>query len=266
MTRQAARFVGSIPENYDAGLGPQLFDGYAEDLARRVAELDPGAVLELAAGTGIVTRKLRDVLASDCDLLASDLNPPMLEVAQAKFRPDERVRFERADANDLEFEDGRFDVVACQFGVMFFPDKDRSYAEVRRVLKTGGSYVFNVWGPWDANPFANITHEVVASFFPEDPPGFYKVPFSYHDPDEIRASLLRAGFNQVEVEPVSLKSTIRSTGSFAKGLVFGNPLYEEIITRGGDPESIYAAVTEAIDRHLGKEMPLRALVIHASID
>ena len=115
MNVQAANFVGSIPENYDADLGPHIFMDYANDLAARVAQCHPASVLELAAGTGIVTRKLRDVLERDCDLLATDLNPPMLALAQAKFRPDELVRFEEVDAMALRFDERVFDVVACQF-------------------------------------------------------------------------------------------------------------------------------------------------------
>ena len=264
MALQAARFVGSIPENYDQGLGPYIFEGYADDIARRVAALRPGTVLELAAGTGIVTRRLRDVLPRDCELVASDLNTPMLEVARAKFQSDEAVRFEQADATDLGFGEAAFDVVACQFGVMFFPDKDRSYSEVLRVLKPGGNYIFNVWDSWDSNPIGRITHEAVAGFFAEDPPEFYRVPFGYHDPDEIRTALLQAGFSRVDLEHLSLTSKIASAGRFAKGLVFGNPLHEEIITRGGDPQVVCDAVAAAIDRRLGSEMPLRALIVHAA--
>ena len=264
MSTQAARFVGSIPENYDEGLGPHIFNDYADDLARRVAALRPRTVLELAAGTGIVTRKLRDVLASDCDLLSSDLNLPMLDVAKAKFQADEAVSFEQVDAMDLKFEEASFDVVTCQFGVMFFPDKSRSYSEAHRVLKPGGSYVFNVWDSWASNPFAEITHRAVEGFFPEDPPGFYKVPFHYHDASEIRDSVVRAGFTKATVEHLPLKSTISSAGRFAKGLVFGNPLYEEIVTRGGDPEQVCAVVAVAIEQQLGFEMTLQALIVHAS--
>lgn len=262
MSTQATRFVGSIPDNYDKGLGPHIFFGYADDLARRAAALRPGSVLELAAGTGIVTRRLRNVLASDCDLVASDLNSPMLEVAQSKFQPDEAVRFQQVDAMNLDFGKASFDLVVCQFGVMFFPDKNQSFVEAHRVLKPGGSYLFNVWGSWDENPFAQITHEVVARFFPDDPPGFYKVPFGYHDADDIRESVLQAGFQRVSVDRVSLESEIPSADVFANGLVFGNPLYEEVITRGGDPQEVCLAVTEAITRRLGSEMPLEALIIH----
>jgi ubiquinone/menaquinone biosynthesis C-methylase UbiE len=117
-------------------------------------------VLELAAGTGIVTRKLRDSLSAETQLIASDLNPPMLEVAKSKFRPHEAVEFKQVDATKVEFDDHRFDVVVCQFGVMFFPDKDRSYAEVHRVIKPGGSYIFNVWDSWDRNLRDPLIHNL----------------------------------------------------------------------------------------------------------
>ena len=263
MTEEASRFVGSIPEHYDAGLGPHIFEGYAEDLAGRVAALDPAAVLELAAGTGIVTRRLRDVLPAGCDIVASDLNQPMLDFAEATFAPDESVGFEVADATDLPWQDERFDVVTCQFGVMFFPDKHRSYAEARRVLRAGGHYVFNVWDAWPFNAFAEITHDVVAGFFPDDPPGFYRVPFGYHDVEVIRRSLLDAGFRAASAETVQLTSAIPSAENFARGLVFGNPLFQEIEQRGGDADAIHAAVADALARRLGSQMQIRAIVVHA---
>ena len=260
---EAARFTGSIPENYDHGLGPHIFTDYAGELAARVASLQPARVLELAAGTGIVSRKLRDALDADCEFTVSDLNPPMLEVAKAKFEAGESVHFEQIDATNLEFDDASFDALACQFGVMFFPDIERSYAEACRVLRPGGSYLFNLWDSWALNPFAQISHETVAQFFPTDPPGFYKVPFSYNEAGVIRQSLLDAGFAEVAIETVPLVAEISSASRFARGLVFGNPLFEEITTRGGDPEEVCTAVAEAIDQQLGTEMPLQALFVHA---
>ena len=130
MASVSSQFVGQIPEAYDLGLGPVLFHDCADDLARRAAALAPSDVLELAAGTGIASRRLRDALPPDATLVASDLNPPMLEVARRKFRPDERVAFREADAMALPFPAASFDLVVCQFGVMFFPDKPASFREV----------------------------------------------------------------------------------------------------------------------------------------
>ena len=264
MTDVAANFVGSIPEYYDHNLGPRLFFDYADDLAARVCAQAPDSVLELAAGTGILTRRLRNVLPEHCSLLATDLNPPMLETAKQKFEDEEAVCFEAADATQLPFEDNNFDIVVCQFGVMFFPDKDASYREVLRVLKPGGQYLISVWGSWEHNPFARIAHEVVAEFFPGNPPGFYKVPFGYHDINLIRHDLAAAGFGDVTAETVNISSEIPSAGDFARGLVYGNPLVEEILAREGDPQLVCSAIEKAIFSKLGSSMPLEAVIIRAS--
>ncbi len=263
MDEQASRFVGSIPENYDAGLGPFIFFDYARDLAHRVAAVEPTSVLELAAGTGILSRALGDANSENCRLVVSDLNAPMLEVAKSKFAVNDQVNFDVADATSLQYEDSSFDAVACQFGVMFFPDKLQSYREVHRVLKTGGRYVFNVWTSWAENPFARIAHEAVQALFPSDPPGFYKVPFSYHDPEAISDSLLSAGFDSVTTEHVAITSKITSASVFARGLIFGNPVFEEITLRGGDPEEVFETVKQTLETQLGDSMPLQALVVQA---
>ncbi len=266
MNDKAARFVGTIPENYDRGLGPVLFADWAVNVARQVAQFDPKSVLELAAGTGIVTRALRDELADDCELVVTDLNPPMLKVAQTKFQPDELVRFEQADATALQYESESFDFAICQFGVMFFPDKKASHADVLRVLKPGGTYLFTLWDSFEANTFARLIHETIARFFPDDPPGFYKVPYGYHDADEIRNLVSAAGFPQVTVERATLNSKIASAQGFAEGLVFGNPLHEEVIERGGDPAELCAALEDTIRRDIGDELCLKILKVQATKD
>lgn len=152
MTSDAARFVGNIPQHYDQGLGPIIFVDYAAEMARRVAIHQPMRVLETAAGTGIVTRQLRNLLSAAAHLTATDLNPPMLDVARAKFRAGEQVQFKPADAMALPFADASFDAVVCQFGVMFYPDKDQSYREVLRVLVPGGHYLFSIWDAHAYNP------------------------------------------------------------------------------------------------------------------
>lgn len=263
MTSQASRFIGNIPENYDKGLGPRIFFDYTDELASLVASLDPASVLELAAGTGIVTRRLRDALSANCEILASDLNAPMLEVARKKFGLDELVEFDTVDATDLDFDDEKFDAVACQFGVMFFPDKAKSYSEALRVLKPGGHYVFNVWGSWEKNPFAEIVHNVIAEFFPDDPPGFYRVPFGYYDVDEIHDAVTAVGFENVTVKTKEIESHIPSATDFAQGIVFGNPVFEEIVSRGGNPEEVRDAVAIAIQETLGDSMPLQAIYFAA---
>jgi ubiquinone/menaquinone biosynthesis C-methylase UbiE len=263
MSGNAASFFGNIPEEYDRGLGPVIFADYAADMARRVAALAPARVLEMAAGTGILTRRLRDLLPENTLLTATDLNPPMLDVARGKFRSHERVDFQSADAGNLPFPDGAFDVLVCQFGAMFFPDKDRSYREAHRVLAPGGRYLFSVWDSHRYNPFGRITHQVAAGFFPADPPQFYQVPFGYHAIDPIKESLIDAGFTDIRVHVIALEKEIPDLRSFAQGLVYGNPLIDEIRVRGGiHPDQIVSALTDALRREFAPSgrMPLQAIL------
>jgi SAM-dependent methyltransferase len=267
MIEQAARFAGTIPENYDRGLGPHLFVDFAADLARRTADAKPGRVLETAAGTGIVTRFLRDALPGSARLVASDLNPPMLTVARRKFDAAEKVEFQPADATALPFDDGTFDAIVCQFGVMFFQDKDKAYREAYRVLGCGGRYHFNVWDSFDFNPFARISHDTVGGFFNGDAPAFFTVPFGYHRIDAIKSSLLAAGFTDLAVHVLKIDKAITTARRFAEGLILGNPIVEEIRVRGmSDSATIIAAVTKALQSAFGEDpgrMPLQAIVFSA---
>src|SRR5690349_8292422 len=147
-------FAGSIPAIYDRYLGPLLFESYADDLATRLAALSPQTILETAAGTGIVSKAIADRLP-DARLTVTDLNPAMLEIAKTRVSGD-HVKFEAVDATSLPYRDGDFDAVACQFGVMFFPDRLAAYREVRRVLRPGGTFLFNAWCPLADNPLAKI--------------------------------------------------------------------------------------------------------------
>ena len=166
-------FAGSIPENYERLLVPLIFEDYARDLAERVARVEPQDVLETAAGTGVVTRALASRLPANVRYVATDLNQPMLDHAAAKQPDENRVTWRQADALALPFEDQKFDVVVCQFGAMFFPDKVAAYREARRVLKPGGHLFFNVWDRISANEFADVVIEALAALFPQDPPRFW---------------------------------------------------------------------------------------------
>jgi SAM-dependent methyltransferase len=267
MINQAAHFTGGIPANYDSGLGPHLFVDFAADLAYRAAAAKPNRVLEIAAGTGIVTRMLRDALPGSTRLVASDLNQPMLEIARLKFSADERIEFQPADAAALPFADGAFDALVCQFGVMFFPDKDKAYREAYRVLGCGGRYHFNVWDSFDFNPFARISHLTVGGFFNGDAPAFFTVPFGYHRIDEIKSSLLAAGFADIAVHVLKIDKTIATARQFAEGLILGNPIIEQIRVRGtADSATIIAAITTALQSAFGEDpgrMPLQAIVFTA---
>ena len=252
MSHQAASFVGSIPDYYDKCLGPVLFVDFGSDIARRAAASNPARVLETAAGTGIVTRLLRDVLSPSAHLTATDLNAPMLEVARKKFRPGEQIDLRPADATDLPFPDGIFDVVVCQFGVMFFPDKDKAYRSVRRVLAPRGHYLFSVFDSHRHNPFGRLAHETVGSFFPGDPPQFFQVPFGYYEIDPIKESLINAGFSDIKIAVLNIEKDVPDAGAFARGIVYGNPLIDQIRARGGvDPEHVVDALMHVLRREFG---------------
>lgn len=267
MSGNLADFSGAIPENYDSGLGPIIFAGYATDIARRTASGSPSRVLETAAGTGIVTRALRDAIPADARLTATDLNVGMQDIARLKFRSDEDVVFQPADATALPFPDASFDAVVCQFGVMFFLDKEKSYREVHRVLVSGGRYLFNVWDSHRHNAFGRIAHEVIGGFFPADPPKFYDVPFGYHLIDPIKEALIAAGFGEIKVSVVQLHRPVTDFLSLARGVVFGSPVIDQIRQRGGaEPTEIQQAVAATMRREFGGEpslMPIQAIVFEA---
>jgi SAM-dependent methyltransferase len=227
-------FAGSIPELYDSHLVPLLFEPYAVDLANRVVALDPSCVLEIAAGTGVVTRAMARVLPARVDLVATDLSQPMLDRAAAvgTQRP---VQWKQADASQLPFGDASFDVVACQFGVMFFPDKARAFSEARRVLRRGGVFIFSVWDRIEENEFADTVTTALGALFPADPPLFMaRTPHGYFDLDAILADLANAGFGATpRFETIAARSRAVSARVAAIAYCQGTPMRNEIEARSG---------------------------------
>jgi ubiquinone/menaquinone biosynthesis C-methylase UbiE len=246
-------FAGSIPELYDRYLVPLIFDRYADDLAERVAALSPKAVLETAAGSGVVTRALAKRLAPTTRYVVTDLNEPMLEHAAERQGLDKRITWQQADALDLPFEDGSFDAVVCQFGVMFLPDKVAGYAEARRVLQPNGSFLFNVWDRIEENEFAYVVTNVAAEVFPTDPPMFLgRTPHGYHDVKQIEQELKQAGFPEVSIITLEATSQAPSPRHPAIAYCQGTPLRNEIEAR--DPnlvEHVTEKATEAIAARFG---------------
>jgi ubiquinone/menaquinone biosynthesis C-methylase UbiE len=266
MSDQNAAFGGSIPENYDRYLGPSFFEPFAKDMATRLDPARHRNVLEIACGTGIVTRRIRDRLSAEARLVATDLNPAMLAVAQTKFKSEEIVAWREVDATALPFPDASFDAVVCQFGVMFFPDKEAAMRETHRVLHSGGVFLFNVWDSLEQNPAARLAHETVASFFDQDPPTFYQIPFGFHDTAVIRRLLQTAGFGEMEISTVTLPCQSPSAADFALGLVRGNPIATAIEERGVKLERVVQAVAKEIAGQFGQapvETTMQALVCRA---
>ena len=225
-------FAGSIPENYDRYMVPLIFEAFAADLARRAAALSPRAVLETAAGTGVVTRALAPQLPAGARYAVTDLNQPMLDYAAARMAPGPRIEWRHADALALPFESAAFDLVCCQFGAMFFPNRTAGYREARRVLKPGGHFVFNVWDRIEENVFADVVTNALAEIFPNDPPRFLaRTPHGYHDTAQIRRELEEAGFSRVTIETRAEQSRAPSPRIPAVAYCQGTVLRSEIEAR-----------------------------------
>lgn len=245
-------FAGSIPENYDRYMVPLIFEPFATDLAQRAASFSPRDVLEIAAGTGVVTRALAPKLSPDANYLVTDLNQTMLDYAAFRQGSDDRIRWRQADAMALPFDDAAFDLVCCQFGAMFFPDRRSAYREAKRVLKPGGILLFNVWDRIEENVFANDVTEALARLFPADPPRFLaRTPHGYHDKALIRADLEAAGFSGIVIETKAEQSRASSPRIPAIAYCQGTVLRTEIEAREAgklDAATDYAETLIA-DRH-----------------
>ena len=262
-------FDGSIPQFYDTFMVPLIFQVYAEDLAARIAKLQPLSVLETAAGSGVVPRALAKHLSEDARYVVTDLNQPMIDHAASKQSGDHAIEWLQADALDLPFRDEEFDVVLCQFGAMFFPNRSKGYTEARRVLKPGGSYFFNVWDKIENNELADIVTREARAVFPDNPPQFLaRTPHGYFDLDLIRYDLKRSGFSDILIEVSEKKSFAPSASVAAKAYCHGTPLRNEIEER--DPamlDHVMDRAAASIEAQFGKgpiESKISALVVTAT--
>lgn len=241
-----AVFAGSVPEVYERLLVPLIFEVYADDLVRRTHQLAPGSVLEVAAGTGVVTRALAADLDASVEITASDLNPDMIAHAESvgTSRP---VDWRRADVMQLPFRESSFDVVVCQFSAMFFPDRAKAYAEIKGVLREGGTFLFNVWDAIADNEFAAVVTDAVGELFPDDPPQFLaRTPHGYHDETTIRSDLAAGGFTSVTIEAVEHRSRAATADVPAIAYCQGTPLRNELERR--DPARLHEATAHATRR------------------
>jgi len=259
-------FGDAISRVYERHLVPLLFEPYARDMSRRVASRAPKRVLELAAGTGVVTRAMVSALTPDTIIVATDLNDTMLAQAErvGTARP---VQWQQADAMQLPFADASFEAVVCQFGVMFFPDKPKAFTETHRVLEEKGTFLFSVWDRVETNELVVTVREALAAIFPEDAPRFMsRAPHAYFDVDVIANDLARAGFeNAPNIEGVVLQSRASSAAEAALALVQGTPMRNEIEARDASRLGPATdAVAEAIVRRYGAgvvETSMRAYVV-----
>lgn len=269
MVDVAANFTGSIPEFYDSCLGPAWFDTFAADLAQRLPAKPPGDVLELACGTGIVTRRLRERLDPTRRLVASDLSKAMLDFARSKLIDRKGIEWREADAAKLPFGDGEFGAVVCAFGIMFVPDKRAVMREARRVLKTGGILLFNVWDRIEQNPHAAVSAEVIEQLFPGDEEIRFRLPFEMHDLALLRKLLAEARFQETRIEKKQIQVRGVSARNIAIGQVRGTPRSLLIEKRGVSLDEVVERVTAALAKVGGADpysAPANAVVVEARAD
>jgi ubiquinone/menaquinone biosynthesis C-methylase UbiE len=240
-------FTDDVAKSYEASLVPLIFGPYAEDLAARAAALEPNDVLEVACGTGVVTRALATTLPNWSEIFATDLNNAM--VAHAQLVGTARtVSWRQADVMALPYDDESFDVVVCQFGVMFFPDRVAAYREIRRVLRPGGTFLFNIWNGIESNEFAAVVTDAVSTLYPEDPPVFLaRTPHGHGCPTEIEADARAAGFRKCELFQLDNISAAATPDIPAIAYCQGTPLRNEIEAREpGGLQRATVVATEAI--------------------
>ena len=264
MSDMGRSFSGSMPEFYDHYLVPLMFRPFARDIAARLSGIDSGGVLELAAGSGVVTRELARSLPPAVKITATDVNPAMLE--QAKTHTGlERVSWQEADALALPFPDEAFRCVVCQFGVMFFPDKQAGFREALRVLKPGGRFLFNVWDNYEGTVF-DEARRAVGRCLGHDP-ATMSAPM-YNDVDLVSADLTAAGFASVTVEKLIERSHSKSAREAAIANCHGGLVRAHIEKHAPDRlDEFTDAATAARAARFGNgsvDAPLRAVLFTAN--
>lgn len=260
------QFTGSIPQHYDDHLGPMFFEPYAQDVGKLIGTSTINDALEIACGTGRVTRHLRNALPSTSRLIASDMSEDMLTVAQNKLAG-LNIEWKIVDAQNLPFHDNSFDLVVCYFGYMFAPDKDKAFAEAFRVLRKGGRLLMATWDKLESSGISNVFRTTLKHYLGDTLPETYKAPYSMHDPELIISMLKNAGFSNVESQKVARNATAESASKAAYGVVNGGTLYNEISKR--EPrliERISTDVEKGLAEKYGKApmvAPMIAIITNA---
>jgi ubiquinone/menaquinone biosynthesis C-methylase UbiE len=259
-------FSGAIAANYDENLGPMFFEPYAEDIRRYIEPSRIKNALEIACGTGRVTRHLRKILPPDARLTASDISPDMLAIARGKLK-DENIEWKIIDAEALPFEDNSIDLIVCYFGYMLVPDKQKAYAEAFRVLKKGGTFLMATWGTLEQNEASQVFRKIVKQYLGDNLPETYNFPFSMHDPVPIREMLTQAGFPKVNADSVTKRSYAENAHKAAQGLVKGGSLYNELLKQNPAwVDEIISSVEKELSERYGKapmEAPMNAIIVQA---
>jgi ubiquinone/menaquinone biosynthesis C-methylase UbiE len=254
ITTSVHEYSGRIPKNYDRYLAPFMLEPYAQDLAGRIGMKPQQKILELASGSGRVTRHLLERLGPGASLIASDINPFMLGYASRVLPPHPELSFERVDAVQLPYEDNSFDAVICQFGWMFFTDRARAFQEARRVLKPGGVLLFNTWDQLQYNDYFRAAQMALRKFFPLHKFSFFDTVFGYYDAETILRHMISAGFRDYTLETMRILGRAQDASAAARGMLLGTPLSHEVRDRAMPLliPSIQRELTRVLARQYGE--------------
>jgi SAM-dependent methyltransferase len=256
MSEPTLSYKESIPGIYERYLGPYIFEPFAVYITGRIKG-SPQRVLEIAAGTGRVTKHIAERIGKEATLIATDINPAMLDIARQQVDAT-NVEFQQADAQDLPFPDNSFDCVICQFGYMFLPDRQKGFNESWRVLKPGGQFLFVTWHKKENNITYNISHETILGFLKEPPPPYFGKPYSMHDPVELRSYLTIAGFTTATIEKIALEGESSTALDVATGFLEGNSIVGEILKDGPEQvEIVRNTIASKINQQVSKD-PVRS--------
>jgi SAM-dependent methyltransferase len=244
--RQSAASGFTGPAYYNDCIGPLWFDPFAADLVRRLSRRPPGDVLEIACGTGLVTRRLRECIDSDIRIVATDLSAAMLDYARGKLGEGNGIEWREASALALPFDDRTFGAVVCGFGIMFVPDRQAMLKEARRVLAEGGTLLFNVWDRIEQNPHAAANAAVLEAMFPGDLEMRFRTPYDMHDTAGLRELLAAAGFRETLIETKRIPIQGADPQVIATGQLRGTPRSALLEKRGVALDLVIAKVADAL--------------------
>lgn len=258
----SALFNSAVAPHYDKYQGPIFFEPYAIEISKRIDPTSVKTALEIACGTGRVTRHLRKTLSPAAKLIATDISPDMLAVAK-DILGDENIEWQTVDAQQLPFDDNSIDLIVCAFGYMFLPDKVKGFKEAYRVLRPGGKLLFTTWDKLELNGASYIQRTVVAKYLANDVPPTYMLAFSMNNEEELRGWLQQAGFSEVGFESVEQIASGETAKGVTEGLTMGGSFCNMIMERNPDwMPLIKAEIEKQLSEKFGAEpmkSPMRAL-------
>jgi len=253
--KDAYKFTSEDAENYDHYLGPVLFEPYGVYLASQIDTANLYSVLELACGTGRVTKHIANVLPPDVEFWATDLSSDMLAINKRRLQ-NENVKYKVEDIQNLSFPDNSFDLAICQFGTMFLPDKQKGFNEIYRILKPGGKLMCFTWDSTAQNPlFKLLINELMLPYFEDEDNTRLLVPFLLNDPQQLTGWLQNAGFKNIKVETVVLNSGTATVENVKTGIYLKHPLGKAMKDKGMAAfEMVGQKFGEEIEKRFGSEV------------